>query len=389
MSDHALLGPSSAKRWMECPPSARFDAQFEETPSPFAEEGTAAHLYAELLTICQIGGGKDNKAVQDFCASNEYYDGEMEEAISLYLDIINERYQALKDKDPSAIIMSEQRLDFSKWAPEGFGTGDIILIGAGVIEVIDLKYGKGIPVDAKDNPQLKIYGLGAWDTFRVLYDLNTVRMTIVQPRLGSVTTAEMSSEDLVKWADEEMAPKAKLAWDGAGEFKPGDHCRFCKALPRCEAAADDNLELAKHDFVLPGRLSNDDIADILGRIDRMVTWTKAVKEYALYEAENKGVKWPGWKLVEGRSNRVITDSDAAIKILLGAGYAEPLLYKPKEILNLTGLEKLTGKKKFATLLDAWIEKPPGKPTLVTEDDKRPELNTEASAKSDFEELIKE
>ena len=387
MSDHALLGPSSAKRWMECPPSARFDAQFEETPSPFAEEGTAAHRLAELYLLNQETG--EDKELQDFYNNNEFYNGEMEEAINLYIEIIGERYQALKDKDPSAIIMSEQRLDFSKWAPEGFGTGDIILIGAGMIEVIDLKYGKGIPVDAKDNPQLKIYGHGAWDTFRVLYDLNTVRMTIVQPRLGSVTTAEMSSEDLVKWADEEMAPKAKLAWDGAGQFKPGDHCRFCKALPRCKAAAEDNLKIAQHEFKLPERLTNDATADILGRIDRMVTWTKAVKEYALYEAENKGVKWPGWKLVEGRSNRVITDADAAIKILLGAGYAEPLLYKPKEILNLTGLEKLTGKKKFATLLDAWIEKPPGKPTLVPEDDKRPELNTEASAKSDFEELIKE
>lgn len=382
MSAHALLGPSGAKRWMACTPSARFEEEFEDKTSEYAEEGTAAHELAELYLLSELDN-LDPVEIEVFQENNKYYNGEMEEAVGLYLDIIHERYAEAQKRDTSAILMPEQKLDFSEFVPEGFGTGDAIIIGGGVIEVIDLKYGEGVPVDAQDNPQLRLYGLGAWNSYKILYDIDTVRMTIVQPRLGSVTTDEMSVDDLVKWATEEVKPKAEMAWRGEGEHVPGDHCRFCKAKPRCKALADHNMEMAKHDFILPHKLTDEDIADILSRMDRLADWVKAVKEYALDQAENHNKHWPGWKLVEGRSNRKITDEDQAIKILVEEGISEPLLYKPREVLGITALEKLVGKKKFTTLLDEIIEKPPGKPTLVPESDKRPALNTAASAAADF------
>jgi len=377
MSAHALLGPSGAKRWMACTPSARFEEEFIDEGSEYAADGTEAHALAEAYM------SQDEAEVIRIQTESKYYNGEMEEAVGLYLDIANERYVEAQKRDPSAVMMAEQRLDFSAWVPEGFGTGDILIIGGGVIEVIDLKYGKGVPVDAEDNPQLRLYGLGAWNAYNILYDIHTVRMTIVQPRLSSVTTDEISVEDLLRWVNEEVAPKAKLAWAGEGQHVPGDHCKFCKAKPRCKALADQNLEMAKHDFVLPHKLTDAQIADILSKVDRLADWVKAVKEYALDQAVNHGTKWPGWKLVEGRSNRKITDTDEAVKILINDGVAEPLLYKPREVLGITALEDLVGKKKFTKLLDHIIEKPPGKPTLEPESDKRPELNTAASAAADF------
>lgn len=377
MSAHALLGPSSAKQWMACTPSARFEEEFIEQDSEYAAEGTEAHALAEAYM------SQDEAEVIRIQTESKYYNGEMEEAVGLYLDIANERYVEAQKRDPSAVMMAEQRLDFSAWVPEGFGTGDILIIGGGVIEVIDLKYGKGVPVDAEDNPQLRLYGLGAWNAYNILYDIHTVRMTIVQPRLSSVTTDEISVEDLLRWVNEEVAPKAKLAWAGEGQHVPGDNCKFCKAKPRCKALADQNLEMEKHDFVLPHKLTDEQIADILSKVDRLADWVKAVKKYALDQAVNHGVKWPGWKLVEGRSNRKITDTDEAVKILVNDGVAESLLYKPREVLGITALEDLIGKKKFTKLLDHIIEKPPGKPTLEPESDKRPELNTAASAAADF------
>ena len=390
MMAHALLGPSSAKQWMACTPSPRFSLEFEEKPSEYAAEGTAAHEYAELFLLAELGGN-DTLAVatiEAFAKNNQYYNGEMEEAIGLYLDIVHERFQALYKLDHSTMLMAEQRLNFSEWVPEGFGTGDVVIIGAGIIEVIDLKYGKGVPVDAKDNPQLRLYGLGAWNTYKILYDIERVRTTIVQPRLGSVTTDEISVNDLVKWAEDEVAPRAKLAWAGEGEYVPGDHCRFCKAKPRCKALADYNMEIAKHDFALPHKLTDADIVEILERVDRLASWVTSIKEYALDQAVNHNIKWPGWKLVEGRSNRFLNDADAAAQKMIAEGVQEPLIYKPRQMLGITALEKLIGKKKFTTLLADLISKPPGKPTLAPETDKRAEFNTAANAVADFTEEAK-
>lgn len=371
---------------MACTPSPRFEEEFEDSTSVYAEEGTAAHYYGELLLRCEQEGDDSpvGEEVQTFIKTNEYYCGEMEEAVGLYIDVVHVRYEAAKASDPNAILMVEQKLRFEEWVPEGFGTGDILIISRDEIEIIDLKYGKGVPVFAEKNPQLRLYGLGAWNAYKMLYDFKRVRMTIVQPRLGSVTEEVMQADDLLRWAEEEVKPKAQQAWEGKGEFLPGDHCKFCKAKARCKPLADYNMELAKYDFVLPHKLTDDEISSILSKLDTLATWTKAIKEYALYEAENKGKKWQGWKLVEGRSNRILTDPDQAVNVLVGAGISEPLCYKPKEVQGITALEKLAGKKKFNSLLDDLLIKPPGKPTLVRETDKRPELNSNASAVADFQ-----
>ncbi len=373
---HALLGPSGAKRWMSCTPSARFEEQFAEEESDFAAEGTAAHALAEAIL------SEDTKAIAEAMKSS-YYNGEMQEAIGFYVERVTERYNAARARSTDAILMLEQRLDFSDWVPEGFGTGDVVIIADGALEVIDLKYGKGVPVDAKDNPQLKLYGLGAYQAYSILYDINTVRMTIIQPRLDSLTTDEISVDDLVAWADEEVKPKAQQAWTGEGEYCAGDHCKFCKGRSRCKALADKNLELAKFEFAHPNTLTNEDIADILKRVDALTSWASSIKDFALDQAVNHGVKWPGWKLVEGRSNRKYVDDQQVLQKLVEEGYQEPLLYKPREVLGITAMETLVGKKKLTDLLGDLIIKPAGKPVLAPESDNKPELNSAASAKADF------
>jgi hypothetical protein len=381
---HALLGPSGAKRWMSCTPSARLEEQMPDSTSSFAEEGTAAHEYAELkldYIINATPGGAD--VIFEFAETNPYYNAEMEEAVNLYIDTVMERYNEALAMSSDAVLLIEQRLEFTEWVPEGFGTGDVVIIADETLEVIDLKYGKGVPVDAKDNPQLRLYGLGAWNIHQMLYDIKRVRMTIVQPRLDSVTTDEIAVDDLVAWADNEVRPAAETAWAGAGEFVPGDHCKFCKVKAQCRALAEENLKLAEYDFAKPPLLFTEEIADILGQIDRLVAWASDVKAHALLQAETKGIKYPGWKLVEGRSNRVYTDEQAVITTLVENGYEEPVLFKPREVLGITAMEKVVGKKKFEEVLGTLIAKPTGKPTLVPETDKRPEINTASSAEADF------
>lgn len=377
MSAHALLGPSGAKRWMSCTPSARFEEQFEDQTSSYAAEGTEAHELGEAILT------ENEKAANKIRNNGPYYNAEMEEAVGLYVDIVMERFNEAKSRTKDAILMTEQRLDFSDWVPGGFGTGDVVIIADNVLEVIDLKYGKGVAVEAEDNPQLKLYGLGAYSVYSMLYDIETVRITIVQPRLDSVTTDEISVTDLLAWAKDEIVPKAKMAWEGEGEFIPGDHCKFCKGKNQCKALADYNLELFKYDLVNANLLLNDDIADILERVDTLTSWASDIKEYARTQAELHGIKYPGWKLVEGRSNRVYQDPDKIVDTLITENYDKALLYKAPEILGITALEKVVGKKKFNDLVGDYIVKPPGKPTLVKESDKRPELNSSEKAADDF------
>lgn len=381
MGEHALLGPSGAKRWMTCTPSARFEEQFEEVESEYAAEGSAAHELADMLIqVAQMG--LDFKHIKEFAESNKYFDKEMEEAVDSYAGLVLNRFNEAKAKDPGAILLPEQKLDYSLYVPGGFGTGDATIISNGFMEVIDLKYGKGVAVYAENNPQLKLYALGAYIMYSSIYDIEQIRMTICQPRLDSITSDIISVKDLLRWVEKEVVPAANLAWAGHGDFVSGDHCQFCKGAPRCPQLAADNLEMAKHDFVLPGKLSDAEIADILGKTEKLTKWAKAVGEYALSQALHKGVKWPGYKLVEGRSIRKITDQIKAAEILKGV-VEEPLIYKPKQLLALGELEKLVGKKKLNEILEKVIEKPSGKPTLVLESDKRPELSSTASAARDF------
>jgi len=383
MSAHALLSASSAKRWLACTPSARFEEQFEETTSSYASEGTAAHYFAEHLIRATLDWAPSaaHKA-EAFRAANPFYDGAMEEHITKYVDFVIERFNEARATTKDAVIYLEQRLDYSSWAPEGFGTGDVIIIADDTLEVIDLKYGKGVPVEAEGNPQLKLYGLGAWSAFEFLYNIRSVRMTIAQPRLDSLTTSEMLVEDLLDWAETEVRPRAKRAYDGQGEYEPGDHCQFCRGAAVCKARADYNLALAKYDFIHPNILMPDEIADILGRIDELMNWAAKVKDHALEQAEKHGVKWPGWKLVEGRSNRKYSDADAAASALIDAGIAEAIIYE-RTLLGITALEKAIGKKRFEELLQDHIIKPAGKPVLVPETDKRPEIGSLQSALDDF------
>ena len=377
MTKHALLGPSGAYRWMNCTPSAREEEKYQETRSTYAEEGTTAHMLAEAILA------DDPDAANDIRKASPYYNAEMEEAVGIYIETVTEAFNRARAKTPDAVMFLEQRLDFSAWVPEGFGTGDVVIISDGEIEVIDLKYGKGVLVQSENNPQLRLYGLGAWAAFDLLYDIRTVKMTICQPRLDMSTTASMTTEELLEWAESAVKPKAQMAWAGEGDFKAGDHCKFCKAKNRCRALAEYNLELARFDFRDPNRLEDYEIAEILSRIDGLTTWASSIKDYALEQSERHGVKWPGWKLVEGRSNRKYSDDGLVLQTLILNGYEKDKLYKPSEILGITAMENIVGKKRFQELLGDLIIKPAGKPTLVPETDKRPELNTAASAADDF------
>lgn len=381
---HALLGPSSAKRWMSCTPSARLSEQFEDKTSVYAEEGTAAHSLAELYLLCNIGGndGGDIADIKDFCESNPYYNGEMEESVSMFVDNVWGRFEEARHRDPSAMILPEQRINFSEWVPEGFGTGDVTILSDGILEIIDLKYGKGVAVDADHNPQLMLYGLGAWNTYKLLYNIHTIRMTIIQPRLDSISSFDMGVLPLLDWAEKEVKPKALEAWNGQGEYCAGDHCRFCKAKIRCRAYADLNLEVAKYEFKKADLLTDDEIADIIDKVDELKNYAKSIYAYALQEAEN-GKKWPGHKLVAGRSNRRYTDTTAVEARLLANDYQAAMIHKPPEMLGITAMQSLLGKKKMQEVLGDLIVKAPGKPTLVKESDKRPELNSAASAAEDF------
>lgn len=386
MRKHAILSASSAARWLACPPSARLEQEFESTTSTYAEEGRFAHHLAELYLRHYLGvitKEQLNARIEEL-KKNEFYSQEMEDHVQTYVDIAAEKINAARAKSKDAIVFLEQRLDFSYWVPEGFGTGDLTLITNDLVEVVDFKYGKGVPVSAERNAQMRLYGLGAYQLFNMLYDIRTVRMTIVQPRLDNISTEWLPIDELLTWGNEVVKPIAQLAYEGKGEFSAGDHCQFCQARYTCRARAEANLELAKYEFQDPPLLEQEEIADVLGRATELRSWVADVLDYALVQARDHGVHWPGWKLVEGRSNRKYVDDDAVADVLKRAGYKHADIFE--EVLKgVTKMEKLLGKKKFTELLtDAGLViKPPGKPTLVPESDKRPEIDPLASAKKDF------
>lgn len=383
---HARLSASGSSRWMACPPSAELEKDMPDSTSVFAEEGTAAHELSEIFLLHEIGEiSKRARSVRlnKFKRENEHYSQSMEDYVQSYVDVVMERVNEARATTPDALVLIEQRLDFSAWVPEGFGTGDVLIMADDQVEVVDLKYGKGVPVSAVDNPQMRLYGLGAYDRYSLLYDIDKVRMTIVQPRLDSVSTETLTADELLGWADNEVKPKADMAWAGEGEFQPGEHCRFCKVAPTCRARAEENLAMAEYDFEEPKLLSNEEIAEILAKTGELQKWAKDVEAYALEQAEKHGTKFSGWKLVEGRSNRKYTDPEAVAELLKEKEFAEADIYKPQELKTITALEKVLGKKVFSETLGSLIEKPPGKPALVVETDKRPELNSAASAEADF------
>lgn len=377
MGQHALLSASSSHRWLHCTPSARLEEQFENTTSVFAEEGTAAHELSEhkLRTFLGI---KSERPISSFDSE------ELENYTDIYVNYAIELITEVRSRCKDAIVLVEQRLDYSCYAPEGFGTGDLVIIADGTLDIVDLKYGKGVSVSAQDNPQMKLYALGALNIFDNLYDIQMVRMTICQPRLENISTYEISAKELTSWAETELRAKAQLAIDGKGEFLTGEHCRFCRARHTCRARAESHLEFAKYDFKLPALLSNDEIAEVLSVADRLSIWASDVYAYATDLAINQGKEWTGFKLVEGRSNRKYTNEKEVIKACNDNGITD--IYT-KSLIGITAMEKLIGKKKFNEILGGFVEKPQGKTTLVSITDKRQAIKINNTAEADFKEEI--
>ena len=384
---HALLGPSSAHMWMACPPSARLGEGFEDQGSEYAEEGTLAHRIGELL-LRKRWERADITADLEAAQADPLYSGEMGECTETYAVFVEERMAEAKSRCGDPRIFIEQTVKFDEYVPEGFGTSDAIIISDGLMDVLDLKYGKGVPVSAEGNPQMRLYALGGYLALSWAYEISTIRMNIFQPRLDSISTATITRAELLDWAENELKPRAALAWEGKGEFCPGaETCRWCRAAPLCRAHRDYQLEIARREFADPPLLSPDEVAEVMNRLPALLAWADKVKEYALDAALNHREQFPGYKVVEGRSNRKYADQDSIAAVLRKAGYKVADIYKPHELLGLTAMEKLVGKKRFTELAGDYIIKPEGAPTLVPEADKRPPINTAAKAAEDFKEDI--
>lgn len=372
VENHALLSASSAHRWLYCPMLPRLEAEYPSRDTVYTREGTAAHELSEIKLMYKSGKIKKrefNKRLKEFKESTDYYNEEMEEMTELYTDIVMEHFSSYD----SAEIELEKRVDFSEWVPNGFGTSDVVILSDGVIEIIDLKYGKGMPVSAKQNPQMGLYALGAYATYDMIYDFDKIRMTIVQPRLDSVSTVEIFVEELLYWANNVVLPMAAQADVGIGDWDLNEKVLqwspvAAKLVPRAQA----NWELIdRYELQEPIYLDDEAIAEILNKAGEIKKWIESVEAYALKQAL-AGQEVPGYKVVEGRSVRVLTNKEAAAAILEKNGYTD--IYKPKELLAMGALEKMVGKKRFEDMMAFIIDKPQGKPVLVPNSDKRPIFN---------------
>jgi len=384
--EHALLSASGASRWLNCTPSARLEDKFgvRET-SVYAQEGTLAHEMSELYirhdVLEDIPADEFDAGLERIMA-HELFDAEMLEVVPIYVDYVATETRAAREVNPMATTEIEQVLDLTEYVPESFGTADCVIINDDIMEVIDLKYGKGVPVYATHNKQLMLYGLGALRKYDTLFDIKSVKLTIVQPRINNISTWEISVEDLLDWAINELKPAAKLAFEGKGELKSGDWCKFCSLKNKCKALAEKQLELAMYEFADPELMTDEEVADVLTRVEQLVEWANSVKEYALKQAiENKKI-WPGFKLVEGTSRRKWIDDEEKIAETIFSKFpeaSEDEIYTMK-LKTISDIEKLYGKKKVAEALSEVIIKPQGKPTLVSADDKRPALGIEDAIK---------
>lgn len=390
-NSHALLSASSASRWLVCTAAPRFEEQFPETTSEYAEEGRLAHEICELKVLAKFTASANRKKITarlNKLKKMPRYADEMERTSDLYVEHLVEKAMGY---DSPPLVAAEVRVDFAEYVPEGFGTCDCVMIGGDMLDITDYKHGKGIPVSAEDNPQMRLYGLGALAKYAPFYDgmIQRVRMTIDQPRIQDAPSSEtLSVEDLKTWG-ESIKPVAEKAFSGFGDFAPGEHCRFCRGKAQCRARADvhtaledfkdcvlpteDNVAHAEKnarelDIIFPKVLTFDEIGDLLARGKTLLAWYNDLEEFAL-GAILRGEDVAGWKAVAGRSNRTFSDADAAIAAVIAAGYDEALVYE-RRAKTLTELEKLMGKAEFAEKIGAFIVKPPGKPTLALLSDKR-------------------
>ena len=384
---HASLGPSKAHQWINCPPSVRLEEQFPDRQTQEASEGTLAHKLAEEML--RYNNGEITKAAftrrLNKIKEDPQYNPSMLEYVEGYAAFVWEQVSEIKKTCPDPLILFEQELHFEEYVPGGFGTGDVVIISDDTAHVIDFKYGKGVGVSAQGNEQLRLYALGAYLEFSELYDIRQIRMTIVQPRLDNISTDMITAADLLEWAKEVVAPAAKKAMAGEGAPSVGDHCRWCRAKAVCRAQRDHQMEMARYDFAEAPLLDESEVADVLTRVDELVKWAGQIKDYALAQALENHVKYPGFKLVEGRSVRKYTDPDQIAGVLTSAGCTADHIYKPMELIGVTDMEKMLGKKRFAELVGPYVVKPEGKPVLVPVSDKRPELNTAQKVAEEFKE----
>lgn len=368
---HAVLSASGAEKWLNCPPSARLEESYPDTSSPYAKEGTLAHEIAEFKArnyfIETLPKRTFTSKLNKF-KKEELYKNEMDEYTESYLEYIKEVAMKYPSKPYIAL---EKKIDFSKYVPDGYGTCDCILIHGNDMHIIDFKYGKGVPVSAENNSQLMLYALGALEAYSMLYQIDTVHLSIFQPRIDNISCFDISAANLLSWAVGEVEPKAKLAYGGIGDFKAGEHCRFCKAQAQCRAKAESIISVfpVKEE---PALLTDDEIGLILAKAKELVSWSNAVEDYAL-NAILSGKEIQGWKAVEGRSVRVFSDADKAFEKIVESGTPEEMLYERKP-LSLSQIEKLLGKKEFESIVSSFVIKPQGKPTLAPSDDKRPVFN---------------
>ena len=374
MAAHARFSPSSGKRYLSCPPSLRLEEQFEDEQSPYAAEGTAGHAMAEYLINKHL-----KKRVKR--PVSDYYSDELMEAVEDYTSYGIEVIEKAKQDCDSPFVAVELRVSLDHRVEGCFGTADLVVVDSKKVHIIDLKLGKGVMVDAEQNVQLMIYGLGVLDMLECLYDIETVELTIVQPRLEHLSTWEISAEELKKWGAEVFEPGANMALAGEGTYSAGNHCRFCKARFNCRERANEYLKLAQMEFAEPPLLSDEEVAEVLAKADALKKWAEEIYTYAQNEAIVNHKEWPGYKLVLGRSNRKYTDEEDVAKAATDAGYTD--IYK-STLIGITEMERLMGKKKFNEILGAYVYKPDGKVTLVPDSDKREAINL-STAEADFKE----
>ena len=406
---HAVLSASSSKQWIHCPPSARLQEPFPNDSSVFAEEGTWAHELCEYTVKKYLHERKKRP-------QSEFYTEEIEQATDIYAEFVISIIEGMKRNGVEPLCFVEERLDFSNIVPEGFGTGDMIILGKdeqgrGLIHICDYKNGKGVFVDAHENSQMMLYATGALNAYGYIYEIEIVRMSIIQPRLENISTYEMTADDLRTWG-ESIKPIAQMAFEGKGEQNPGEWCRFCRAKPVCKACMEEALALAKEEFLdldagaladeaeetdatapynadtatpvfkQPGLVVFSELVKVLPTLNRISFWIESVFAFVSAEAINHGVPVEGYKVVEGRSKRIFTDTKAVVSAAEAEGYTD--IYK-QELLTLTEFEKMMGKKKFAEVLGEYVVKPPGKLALVPESDPRPAVDLSTAA-DEFEAL---
>lgn len=374
-AEHARFSPSAANRRIHCPPSLLLEEQFEEGESVYAAEGTAGHALAEHL-IRKYLKKRTTRPKSDF------YTDELVDAVDEYVSFVISEIEDARRCCAHPIAIVEQRVDVSEYVEGCFGTADMVIITDKIAHIIDLKLGKGVEVHAEENPQLMIYGLGVLRMAEALYDIETVHLTIFQPRLNNSSTWDVSPEYLKRWGEEVLRPAGAKALIGAGEFAAGTWCRFCKARNQCRARAEHFLEMAKLDFRQPALLTDEEVSEVIARADELSKWAADVYAYAQDQAITHGKHWPGYKVVEGRSARRYTSEEDVARAATAAGYTD--IYK-KSLLGITEMERLMGKEQFQTVLGKLVYKPQGKLTLVPDSDRREAVSFD-TAQDDFQEV---